>query len=95
MQPILVLLSTQRWPRSKGSNVALKNLKTILACSIDPAKSTDSVPERNRSSSGCITLDRRWAASQDFPFPRGRLRAATSTPGAVAARMNRFWNGSN
>ena len=33
---------------------------------------------------------KRWVASQDLPFPRGKLRAATSIPGFKALVMNRF-----
>ena len=59
------------------------------------------LPEPNRysapgtwsASPGVIPLVSNHAASQLLPLPRGIDKAAVSTPGDVAALINRFWNG--
>ena len=90
--PMRVLESRKRYS-PVGSSTDRANRNTILACSMEAAHRTDSVPGRNSSSAGSMTRVSRCPANQDLPLPRGRLRAAVSIPGAVAWRMKVRWNG--
>ena len=87
VQPSRVTLSIHRYS-PVSSRASLTKLKTIRACSMLPAHWTISLPSTNRSSPGVSALVTMWAARNDFPFPRGRDKAAMSIPGANARRIN-------
>ena len=68
-------------------------LKTIRACSKDPAKRTTSAPALYIESPGVNALATSQPASQLFPLPLGSDKAAVSTPERNAALMNLVWKG--
>ena len=89
--PIRVWESKKRYS-PVGSRSARANRNTIRACSILPEQSTLSVAGRNRGSVGVRIRAAKYPAKNDFPFALGSESADVSIPGAVAARMKRFWS---
>ena len=90
--PTLVTLSMKRQPPI-GSSASRSGLKTIRACSRLPASKMYSRPGRFHRCPGVSANERMYAASVDFPLPRGIDSAAVSVPGAKARAMKRRWNG--